>query len=63
MMIDRNHRLSVTRQATLLGISRGSVHYTSAPVSPSDLILTRRLDELHVEFPCRQPHAAAPDQS
>src|SRR5262249_20482997 len=50
-MIDRNHRLALTKQAALLGISRGSVYYEPAPVSDTDLALMRRLDELHLEFP------------
>ena len=50
-MIDRNHELPLTKQATLLGISRGSVYYDPAPVSATDLALMRRLDELHLEFP------------
>jgi putative transposase len=35
----------------VLGISRGAVYYRPAPVSPSDLALKRRLDELHLEHP------------
>ena len=35
-MIDREHRLSVSRQAKLLGISRGSVYYQRRPSSPAD---------------------------
>ena len=50
-MIDRNHKLSLTQQATLLGISRGSVYYEPVPVSAEDLALMRRIDELHLEFP------------
>jgi len=50
-MIDRSHRLALTKQAALLGISRGSVYYESTPVSDADLALMRRLDELHLEFP------------
>ena len=50
-MIDRNHELALTKQATLLGISRGSVYYEPAPVSDADLALMRRLDELHLQFP------------
>jgi putative transposase len=50
-MIDRNHRLALTKQAALLGICRGSVYYEPAPVSDADLALMRRLDELHLEFP------------
>jgi hypothetical protein len=49
-MIDRNHRLALTTQSALLGISRGSVYYEPAPVSDADLALMRRLDELHLEF-------------
>ena len=33
-MIDRDHKLSITRQARLLNISRGSVYYLPQPVSP-----------------------------
>jgi putative transposase len=50
-MIDRKNRLSVTRQATLLGLSRGSVYYLPQPTSAADLALMRRLDELHLEHP------------
>ena len=48
-MIDRDHELSITRQAKLLEISRGTVYYLPRPVSPADLALMRRLDELHLE--------------
>lgn len=50
-MIDRTHRLSVTRQAGLLGLSRASVYYTPRPVPEADLQLMRRMDELHLELP------------
>jgi putative transposase len=50
-MIDRKHRLSVKRQAQLLGISRGAVYYLPQPVGAADLALMRRLDELHLEHP------------
>src|SRR5690606_37578018 len=50
-MIDRAHKLSVTRQAKLLGFSRGSVYYSPRPVSDGDLALMRRIDELHLEYP------------
>ena len=50
-MIDRNHKLSVVRQAKLLGFSRGSVYYSPRPVSAGDLALMRRIDELHLEYP------------
>jgi putative transposase len=50
-MIDRTHELSVTRQAELVGISRGSVYYLPRPASEDDLRLMRRLDELHLDHP------------
>ena len=50
-MIERDHKLSIGRQASLLGISRGSVYYKPCPVSDADLALMRRIDELHLEYP------------
>ena len=50
-MTDRDHKLSLTRQAALLGISRGGLYYEPRPVSAADLKLMRRIDELHLEFP------------
>lgn len=50
-MIDRDHELSVTRQAKVLGISRGSVYFLPQPVPEADLKLMRRMDALHLEFP------------
>ena len=50
-MIDRNHRLSLARQAKALGISRGSIYYLPRPVPDADLALMRRIDELHMEYP------------
>ena len=50
-MIDRNHDLTLTRQAELLDISRGSVYYLPRPTSTADLALMRRIDELHLEHP------------
>ena len=50
-MIERDHDLSITRQADLLGISRGAVYYLPRPVSDADLALMRRIDELHLEHP------------
>ena len=50
-MIDREHELPVTRQAKLLGLSRGSVYYVAQPVSTAALALMRQLDELHLEHP------------
>ena len=50
-MIDRDHKLSITRQASLLNISRGTVYYLPEPVSPADLVLMRKIDALHLEHP------------
>ncbi|NDC75532.1 transposase, partial [bacterium] len=50
-MIDREHPLSVARQAKLLDISRGAVYYRPRPISDADLALMRRIDKLHLEYP------------
>jgi putative transposase len=50
-MIDATTKLSVSRQATALGISRGSVYYQPRPVSDADLKLMHRIDKLHTAFP------------
>jgi putative transposase len=50
-MIDRTHDLPISRQAKVLNISRGAVYYQPRPVSPEDLRLMRRIDELHLERP------------
>ncbi len=50
-MIDREDALPIKQQAQLVGISRSSVYYQAHPVSASDLELTRRIDELHLEHP------------
>ena len=50
-MIDSSHELSISRQAKLAGISRGSVYYLPKPVSAADLVLMRRIDALHLEHP------------
>ena len=50
-MIDAAHDLPVARQAEVLDLSRSSVYYRPRPVSPEDLALMRRIDELHLERP------------
>ena len=50
-MIDRDHGLSLGRQATALGISRSAVYYLPRSTSDADLALMRRIDELHLEYP------------
>jgi putative transposase len=53
-MIDRGDsaRLSVKRQCELLGLNRTGVYYTPRPVPEKDLQLMRRIDELHLQYPC-----------
>jgi putative transposase len=50
-MIDRGHELALPRQAKLLQLSRSSVYYRPRPVSPADLAIMRRIDELHLDYP------------
>jgi putative transposase len=50
-MIDRVHVLPLTRQASLLRLSRSSVYYLPRPVPPARLAIMRRIDELHLEHP------------
>ena len=50
-MIDRKHDLSITKQAEILKVSRGSVYYLPRPVSSADLEIMRQLDRLHLEYP------------
>ena len=50
-MIDREHDLSLTKQAEILRISRGSVYYLPRPILPADLAIMQRLDRLHLELP------------
>jgi putative transposase len=50
-MIDRTHALPLTRQAKVLKLSRSSLYYRPRPVSPADLAIMRRIDELHLDYP------------
>jgi putative transposase len=50
-MIDRAHDLPLTRQAEILKLSRSSLYYRARPVSPADLAVMRRIDELHMDYP------------
>lgn len=59
-MIDLDHNHPVRRQAQVLDISRGSACYRPRPVSQGDLVLMRRIDELHLEHPARRPTAVRP---
>ena len=50
-MINRDHKLPLSRQAELLDISRGTIYYKSRDVSVADLNIMRRLDALHLDYP------------
>ena len=50
-MIDREHELSISTQAELLGMSRSSVYYLPRPTPQADLTLMRLIDELHLKYP------------
>ncbi len=50
-MIDRDHELSVKKQAEAVGIARSTVYYLPRPASAADLDLMKQIDKLHTEFP------------
>ena len=50
-MIDPEHTLPIVRQAEELEISRSTIYYRPRPVSDADLMLMRRIDELHLNYP------------
>jgi putative transposase len=50
-MIDRSHELPLTRQAEVLKLSRSGLYYRPRLVSPADLAVMRRIDELHLDYP------------
>ena len=50
-MIDREHPLPLTRQSEILELSRSSLYYEAAPISPRDLELMRIIDEIHLKHP------------
>src|ERR1039458_5922860 len=51
LMINPEHKLSIRRQSELLEISRSTVYYRPRPMSDADLMLMRRIDELHMNYP------------
>ena len=50
-MIDRDHALPITRQAELVGISRGNVYYLPRTASEADQRLMKRIDALNLAYP------------
>lgn len=50
-MIDRNSKLSIKRQCAILQLPRSTAYYKPAELCEADLILMRRIDELHLQIP------------
>lgn len=50
-MSDRNHDLPVVRQCQTLKQAQSTAYYTPKPISPEDLALMCRMDELHLDSP------------
>lgn len=50
-MIDRTDKFPVARQCRILYIARSAAYYQPVPVSPEELALMRRIDELHLNLP------------
>jgi putative transposase len=50
-MIDRTHDLPVVRQCQILSLARSTAYHRPQEVSEADLVLMRRIDELHLEHP------------
>lgn len=50
-MIDRSHQLPLTRQSSILELSRSSLYYEAVPDSVRDLAMMRLIDELHMKYP------------
>lgn len=46
-MINRSHGLSLSRQAQLVGISRGCLYYQRKPPCKAQVQLMHRIDALH----------------
>ena len=51
-MIDRSHALPVSRQCHILSLARSTAYYRPQEASESELALMRKIDELHLEYPC-----------
>ena len=50
-LVQPHPELSLRRQCELLHLSRSSLYYEAVEVSPEELKLMRRIDELHLEHP------------
>lgn len=45
------HKLSRSRRCKLLGLPRSTVYYKALPIKPQDIILMRKMDEIHLARP------------
>jgi putative transposase len=50
-MIDRDHKLPLSRQSKILELSRSSLYYKAVPVNTQDLKLMKCIDEIHLKYP------------
>jgi len=50
-MIDKEHQLPITKQCTILQLSRSSVYYVPVEVNDTDRELMRLIDAIHLEEP------------
>lgn len=50
-MIASQPRLSIRRQCVLLRVSRSGLYYDAAGRDPEELVLMKRIDEIHLEWP------------
>ena len=52
-MIDRTHKLSITKQCRLLALNRSTAYYKAKGESTETLAVMRKLEELYIERPTR----------
>ena len=50
-MIDPGHPLPLTKQSTILQLSRSSLYYKAVPISEHDLEMMRHIDKIHLKYP------------
>lgn len=50
-LIDRHHRLPVSRQCQLLEVSRSTAYYRPRELPEADLALMREIDAIHLKYP------------
>jgi len=49
--IHQAHRLSKVRRCELLDVARSTAYYRAKPISDTDQVLMRLIDEIHLEYP------------